>query len=402
MASAGRVEAQPARPVPVAPAAEPVPIPTAARPRRPGRPVVGWRRCANHRATPSEGVCTQCGKGFCGECVKRQGTAAICPNCDALCVSAAEQEQQEERARMRARPLTAELGTVFAYPLTDKLAYVILAVFVGVFALAASMAMFGSGFGFFVSRGLLYAYAFSAINRVSAGNLKGFMPDLSDWTDLVPPVRAGLAAMIISAGPLIALSFAYTWQQVASHVMGPRSASFLPAQPTPSPSPTLPPQLAAMLQQDSTPASEPGEGEGEPGDTAAAKAERERMEQGMAKLARPAVPAWAVIAFLLAFAWQLAYAPIALVAAAISRGFLATLNPLVGLDAIRRMGGVYWTAMAVYTGIVLVAGLLGLVLSLIPIGGRLLTAFVDSYAYLAIGCLLGFAVFKKAPELDLD
>ena len=214
----------PAPPLPDAPPS----IPPAARPARAGRPAVGWRRCANHRSTPSEGVCTQCGKGFCGECVKRQGTAAICPNCDALCTSAAEQEQQEERARMRARPLTAELGTVLAYPFTDKVAYVALAVFVGVFA------------------------------------------------------------------------------------------------------------------------------------------------------------------------------PIALVAAAISRSFLATLNPLAGLDAIRKMGGVYWTAMAVYTAIVVGAALFGGILSLIPIGGRLLKAIVDSYAHLAIGCLLGFAVFKKARELNLD
>jgi hypothetical protein len=39
---------------------------------------------------------------------------------------------------------------------------------------------------------------------------------------------------------------------------------------------------------------------------------------------------------------------------------------------------------------------------MIPIAGRFLAAFVQSYTYLAIGCLLGFAVFKKAPELGLD
>jgi hypothetical protein len=27
---------------------------------------------------------------------------------------------------------------------------------------------------------------------------------------------------------------------------------------------------------------------------------------------------------------------------------------------------------------------------------------VQSYTYLAVGCLLGLAVFKKAPELGLD
>ena len=42
------------------------------------------------------------------------------------------------------------------------------------------------------------------------------------------------------------------------------------------------------------------------------------------------------------------------------------------------------------------------VYGLIPIAGRFLAAFVQSYTYLATGCLLGFAVFKKAPELGLD
>ena len=41
-------------------------------------------------------------------------------------------------------------------------------------------------------------------------------------------------------------------------------------------------------------------------------------------------------------------------------------------------------------------------LGLIPLAGKFLGAFVQSYTYLAVGCLLGLAVFKKAPELGLD
>lgn len=366
--------------------------------RRGSRPSPrGWRRCANHPSVASEGVCTQCGRGLCGECVKRQGTAAICPQCDALCVPAAEQERKEALARRRARPLSEELGTVFAYPFTDKVAFVLLAVFVGVFALAASLAAFGSGVGMIVSQGLLYAYAFSAINRVSSGNFSGFMPNLSDWTDLIQPVRAGLAALLISTGPLIALGFLYTWHDVAASVGAGRLAAAVPRE-SPSPSPTLPPNVAALLENDSQPAQEGGGAAAEGGDGEAGRAGD--AEAASAEL--PLVPAWAIGAFALALLWKLVYSPIALVAAAISRSFVATLNPLAGLDAIRRMGGTYWSAMAVYTGIVVVAGIVTTVLSLIPLAGRLLAAFVDSYAYLAVGCLLGFAVFKKAPELNLD
>ena len=113
-------------------------------------------------------------------------------------------------------------------------------------------------------------------------------------------------------------------------------------------------------------------------------------------------PGWVFAAFVLAVLWKILYSPVALVAAAISRGFLATLNPLAGIGAILRMGGTYWSAMAIYSLIALVEIVLVTMLGMIPIAGRFLAAFVQSYTYLAIGCLLGFAVFKKAPELGLD
>jgi len=82
--------------------------------------------------------------------------------------------------------------------------------------------------------------------------------------------------------------------------------------------------------------------------------------------------------------------------------FFATLNPLEGLSAIRTMGTTYWSAMGVYTAVAIAEAVLVFVLGLIPVAGKFLGAFVQSYTYLAIGCLLGFAVFKKAPELGLD
>jgi hypothetical protein len=307
--------------------------------------------------------------------VKSQGSALICPSCDALCVPVAEQEEKEARARRRARPLRQDLPTVFRYPLSDKVAFTLFGLFVGVFAVAASLAAFGAGYGLLFSQGLLYAYAFTAINRVSAGDLSGFMPNVSDVADLAGPLRVGLAALIVSSGPLLALSFAFPPQDLLESI-GARPAAVESAVPDPEPG------------ADPEPGGEAGETGGD--------------EAALAFPEEPAVPLWALGAFALALLWQLAYAPIALVAGAISRGFLSTLNPLTGLDAIRRMGSTYWEAMVVYTLITVVSWLVGAALALVPLAGRFLGAFVQSYAYLAIGCLLGLAVFKKAPELGLD
>jgi hypothetical protein len=110
----------------------------------------------------------------------------------------------------------------------------------------------------------------------------------------------------------------------------------------------------------------------------------------------------ALIALPFAALWALLYSPIALIAAAISRSFLATLNPVTGVSAIRTMGSVYWEAWFIYTGIIIAQAVVGGLLGLIPLLGIFLAAFVKCYAFLSFGCLLGFAVYKKAVELGVD
>jgi hypothetical protein len=334
----------------------------------------------------------------------------ICPACDALCLPAAEQEAKEAKARMRARPLMDELGTVFGYPFTDKVAYLLLAVFVGVFSVAASLAVFGAGLAILLSQGLLYAYAFTAINRVSAGDLKSFMPNVGDISDLIQPMRVGLAALLISTGPLLLLVFMHPPDEVLG-AMGVSAPAALTGQPARSPEPTVPPEMQALLEENAPPDEAPADGEpdaGEGGEDEAGAGEGEPnasadgQYRGEFTPEEPAVPAWVMLAYVAAILWKILYSPVALVAAAISRGFLATLNPLAGIGAIQRMGGTYWSAMGVYTLIALVETVLVGGLGMIPIAGRFLGAFVQSYTYLAIGCLLGLAVFKKAPELGLD
>ena len=394
--------AAPARPPSAAPAAAPASRTSVPRPARPSGSA--WRRCANHASTPSQGICSECGKGWCADCVKSQGSAMICPSCDTLCLATAAKEAEEAKARMRARPLTAELGTVFGYPLSDKVAFVLLAVIVGVFSVAASFAAFGAGLAILFSQGLLYAYAFNSINRVSAGDLKSIMPNVGDISDLVEPLRGGVAALLISTGPLLLLAFMHPPDVVLAG-MGVSAPSAITGAPAPSPEPTVPPELQSLMQEPADAEEADGEaaGEGESDESATAEAEaRAAAALEEAAYEEPGVPGWVFLAYFAAIAWKILYSPVALVAAAISRSFLATLNPLEGIAAIRSMGATYWSAMGVYTAIALVETVLVAALGMIPLAGKFLGAFVQSYTYLAVGCLLGLAVFKKAPELGLD
>ena len=230
------------------------------------------------------------------------------------------------------------------------------------------------------------------------------MPQLDDWTDLVQPLRAGLAALLVSSGPLLALTFVFGWQDVAEAVGAGRVRGNGPGRALARALADRRSRARGAAREDE--GDEPGSPERAAGEGGTAgrggdpRARRARRLEPSA--AGTAVPGWALAAFALATLWKLVYSPIALVAAAISRSFVATLNPLAGLDAIRRMGATYWSAMGVLHRDRAGRGPAGLGLSRVPVAGRLLSAFVEPYSFLAIGCLLGLAVFKKAPELGLN
>jgi hypothetical protein len=273
---------------------------------------------------------------------------------------------------------------VISYPLRDPMAYIMMAVMVGLFGTAAKIAIFGGWFGALVAQGLLYGYAFTAINRVSAGNTANFMPEISDITDLITPVRLGLAAMIISSGPLLVLML----------VLGVSSISALGSlagggeEPSYEATP-MPEEVRQLLEDQGMSEEEIAEFE-----------EGYGVDEINAPAAATAIGALVALPF--AFLWKLLYSPIALIAAGISRSFFATLNPITGIDAIRRMGSIYWEALIVYTAIAFASFVVSAVLGFVPLLGTFLSAFVQSYAFLSFGCLLGFAVFKKAEELGVD
>src|SRR6185295_9848873 len=110
----------------------------------------------------------------------------------------------------------------------------------------------------------------------------------------------------------------------------------------------------------------------------------------------------AMLLIFITVVWMVAYMPVALTVAALSKSIASTLNPLIGIDTIGKMGGTYWQALAIYVVIVAGQWIVGFVLRLVPVAGGLAASFVDAYAALAIGCTLGLAVFKKAVELAWD
>jgi hypothetical protein len=337
-------------------AAEPVP---ARRTRPPG----GWRRCVNHHAAQSQSVCTRCQIGYCPDCEQKVQSAVLCPVCEGLCVPAQQYEGEQEHKRQRQRSMMEELEVIARYPLQDPMAFALLALFSGLFAFCARFGFLTAIIATIISQGSLFAYCFYALNRVAGGNLKGFMPPVGDFWELVPPMKLGLGAMVISAGPLMAIFF----------LSGIGVAGSFVSDASPSATPVV---HAASAPSAVDEVAEPRLG-----------------------------PAGMLVATLLlipAILWKIAYTPVAFVVAALSRSLLSTLNPTIGFDTIKKMGPTYWQAMLIYTVLAFGQWVLGFLLSWIPFVGGIVASFVDAYVYLAIGCTLGLAVFKKAPELGWD
>jgi hypothetical protein len=134
--------------------------------------------------------------------------------------------------------------------------------------------------------------------------------------------------------------------------------------------------------------------------------ETQAMLQSFLSLAAPLVVIGAIL-----FLWGLFYFPAACLVAGYTRSFAATINPVVGLDTIRRLGGTYVKILLM--GLVLliisaiVAWIAGIVLSPfeLPRLGNLpaeaIGALVGFYLWVVFSCILGYALFKRSNKLDL-
>jgi hypothetical protein len=326
----------------------------AATAERPHSLPVPWRRCQNHPQVRSEHVCSKCAKGFCDACVQKVQDAATCPSCGGPCVAAAAYEEMLDKARQLERSMLDEIGVIAGYPLSDTRAFVLLSLIPWFLGLAGLLftRFFGLFAGFagvmtLLSKVVLTWYSFHALSKVSVGHVRDLMPDFRDVSAIARSMRLSLAALLISAGPFFLFVF-------------------------------LIPGASVLTGGDSFAGPSPFEAQREGG-----------------SIVGPIV----MLGIVMAVIWMVAYLPVALTVAARTKRMLSTLSPTVGVDTIKKMGGTYWQALAIYLAIVVAQTVAAYVVGLIPFAGSLAAAFVNAYAALAIGCTLGLAVFKRATEL---
>jgi len=138
----------------------------------------------------------------------------------------------------------------------------------------------------------------------------------------------------------------------------------------------------------------------------AAKEEAE-MFQALMGLAAPLV----VVGFI-TLLWGLFYFPAACAVAGYTRTFTSTINPLVGLDTIKRLGVDYVKLLGITTILMVASICVGAFLSLIfaplalpglgNIPATAINAFFTFYLVAVSSCLLGYLLYKRADKLGIQ
>jgi hypothetical protein len=375
----------------------------------------GTTACHNHPEAEPDYVCRVCGALFCKHCPKFvSGKVPVCPLCGDLCHEYRAVVEKAERAQFQSSGFGVEdFKRAVRYPLQHKFALFGGAVIYGVLLLAGVR-------GSIVAWVLLFGCMSHVISQVAWGRFsRSFMPDFSSFSlldDLVVPVFLGLGIMIVSWGPLIALVLALLFGVLSGGV----------AQPSPLAGAN---QVAESDKPDfsvlTDPNADPAKLEAEnkklqqlrPGAQMAREAEQSKEEAsdplGVARDLLPYLGAGASIGllFLLCFAWGLFYHPMAFAVAGYTQSIGSVLNPLVGIDTIRRMGLTYFKAFAMVMAVQVVSVVIGIVIAIItspfalPFVGNVVSNFLNAtftfYFNLVIACILGLSLFKCADRLGI-
>lgn len=421
--------------------------------------------CHLHAETEAGYFCETCGSCFCKTCPKSfGGNVKICPFCGAMCRSLKHLREKVKTERQFQTATNegfgaADLTRALAHPFKYKTSLFFGALMFAFFTVGQTAAAIGGivmlGAALFCLLGanmLTFGVLANTIEKFSAGKLDAnFMPDFEDfsiWDDVVHPFFLSLGAYFSSFGPFILVCIVGVYLIFSSMTAQagamrneidkvPGTPGFdsrkaveqsarvkeitenLRIQNTQrierqteiaAGNPTIESnneeaefeQLEQIIQE-----SRKAQIESVAGKTPdTERREFEQMIRGFLGLAAPLV----VVGFI-AFLWGMFYFPAACAVAGYTRSFTAAINPLVGLDTIRRLGFDYVKILLMGFVIVITAGIVGMFLNIIfspfemPRMGNLpakaFGSIVTFYFSIVFSSILGYALYKNSTKLNL-
>ncbi|HMJ07832.1 MAG TPA: hypothetical protein VK468_02435 [Pyrinomonadaceae bacterium] len=421
--------------------------------------------CSIHGDAPSAFHCEGCGHDFCKACPHSYGgTVKICPHCGAMCkpigaMKAAKQAEKKNSAEMSSGFGFGDFARAFLHPFDFKTSLFFGALMFMAFRLGQSASAMGGIFMIvaalfcvLLANMLTFGVLANTVDKFSRGELnENFMPafeDFSIWEDVVHPFFLSIGAYISSFGPL-AVVFIIGFYMITTAMASQMNAfqarvekipgtQYYAAKDTVKQSDEVKSLLADVKRQNDerieqqnnvaagntiqvtgqesrdqealwrqAQESQKASLESVVGKTAETRNKENReMIQGLLGLS----PVLVVIG-ILALLWGLFYFPAACAVAGYTRSFFAAINPLVGLDTIRRLGGSYVKILLMCLVLAILSGVVGIVAGTLfsafdlPGMGNLPATAVNSlfgfYIWIVFSCILGYALFKASDRLDI-
>lgn len=374
--------------------------------------------CYNHPQAQPFYICRACNNTFCQTCPNFVNKIPICPACGDLCKPFQELKERAVRRQYQAAGFGfAEFGKSLAYPFKNIFSLIAMSVFY-------AFLLFGGFKGQLVAWGILFGCMSHVISQFAWGRTnRGFLPEFDSFSfydDVVKPIFLSIGIFIVTFGPMIVLVIAL-WFGFFSGSGSKKQMSPAQMQPTA----TAPEKSEEFTDEDMNALIEGNDPEKEA--AAAKKVEQmhpsQRINKEMERQKEPAMPLGdalgilgisgaIIVLFLLALGWALFYYPMALAVAGYTEDFKSVINPLVGLDTMKRMGLTYVKAFFMYLSVQVVGIGLSIIVSILlapfdlPFFGNLPARFVDGiitfYTSLVVACILGFALYKCADKLGID
>lgn len=421
--------------------------------------------CLNHADVDGKFICTSCGVCLCRDCVRSYGSVRICSACGSMCktrdeIVAAGKASARSQAAMSDGFGFADFAQALSHPFQFKIALFLGGILYMLFSLGQSAAYVGGIFlvaaalvCLLLANMLTFGVLSHTVNSFAKGDLDAsFMPDYEDfslWDDVVHPFFLSIAAYLVSFGPFILTAIiggyivfsnvsnqmdafksdveripgtnVYTGRELTEQSgdvqevlkkMREKEAQRVAGLTETAENGTQQPVVdQESLDQEKLWAeamdSRKKQLEGTFGKTAETQAmERQAAFQALMKLAAPLV----VVGFI-TLIWGLFFFPAASAVAGYTRSFVAAINPLVGIDTIRRLGFDYIKILLMGLLLMVIAFFVSLALSIVfaafamagigNLPAQAIGSFITFYFWVVFCCILGYALFKNSEKLKL-
>jgi hypothetical protein len=366
--------------------------------------------CHFHSDIAPEYVCRICSGLFCGGCIKFVGTGKVplCPLCGDLCKRVQEVQQKVVNQRVQASGFgLSDFSQSISYPFRHFIALLFGAVAYGFLLLGGFKTQV-------IAWAVLFGCIAHAINHVAVGRIhRSFLPDFSAfdfWDDLIKPAFLGLGITLVTLGPAIVLVCFLVWSMFGGTAatkpnLANTQSRMLTSQDfnelIESRDEKKSQELAAKIK-----ALSPGQQIADQVRTMDEQPSPLSMTSNLLK-----TPVWLIIGIGISIIWAIFYFPMALAVAGYTEDFKSTINPLIGFDTMRRMGGTYVKVFLMYlvvggvgVGVMLLVNMITAAFDMPLIGNlpaKFLNGTVTFYFNMVIACLMGLALFKSADRVGI-